>query len=565
MQAMSSKSTERQTDPCKRARTYQLNNLPLPLSADNNHVGQAFYPVEGLNDFYKLEKVLEILQCACDTCENDRKYFPKSIGAAGFGQKVVEAGVKLFALLVHIRHPALILGFAQRSNNAIEQPSNISNHDLEDKYWAKFERKAPDDFRALAREFQSYKHQFDAVVLDDIYQDLERDAILPFANEKLIGSGSYGSVYKIDIPFSHCQNFPVSSRPPWNRIPAYSGERRYECVTYARKELSSERYQDFWRETANLLRVRDKLYGEHIVSILKAYKRGDKFSILFPYANMNLKQFLEERGTVHRGAPLEHDLIWLQVLGISEALSNIAEGNDGGSRSLATTTTTWFGCHFDLKPANILIFGNDVWKIADFGQAAFKVREGTNSKMTNEGGSDPYSAPETDNVDERSGPRYDVWSLGCIILEVTTFLVMGRYGLMGPDGLADSRKSSEGGNSNIRLWQRLDGGTFIVKPKVEKFMGQLSGKQPHHTPGSLFLNLIIQLIKEMLHPEVALRRDANGVVQELRHIIGTSKQQEDVPLAPSQMYEGERRMGRDLLSDLRLGKFSITIAKQPVL
>jgi len=544
-----SRLTETNTDPCKAAQIYQLNNLPLPLYADNNHVGQAFYPVEGLINFYKLPKVLEILRCACDTCKVDRKYFPKSIGAESFGQKVVEAGVRLFALLVHIRHPALILGFAQRAQNAIEQPSTISNDDLAKKYWATFHRKSSDHFRALVSEFQSYKHQFEAPELDGTYQELDRDAILPFANEKKIGSGSYGTVYRFDIPSAHCQKFPGPSRPAWNHIIARSGDRQYRCVTYARKELSSERYQDFWRETENLLRVRDILNSENIVSILKAYRRGDKFSILFPYANMNLKQFLEEHNTEYRDAALELDEIWLQVRGISEALSNIAELNDGGSQSL-TTTSTWFGCHFDLKPANILIFGNGVWKIADFGQAAFKARQGTDSRMTDEGGSDAYSAPETD-TDERSGPRYDVWSLGCIILEVTTFLVMGRRGLMGPDGLTELRKSSERRGSNSRLWRRLDDGTFIVKPKVEEFMQQLSTKRPPDTDSPRFLKLIMKLIKEMLDPRVASRRDANGVVQEIRHIIATSKQQEGVLLSQSQIYDGERRMGHKLLSGLR--------------
>jgi serine/threonine protein kinase len=548
---MSTKSTERKTDSCKAARTYQLNNLPLPLSAKNNHVDQAFYPVEGLNDFYRVPKVLEILRCSCDTCKIDREYFPKSIGAEACGEKVVQAGVRLFALLVHIGHPALILGFAQKAYNVIEQPSTISDHDLTDKYWATYHRKAPDDFRALVREFQSYKNQFEAPVLDGIYQELGPDAILPFANEKRIGNGSYGTVYRFDIPQYHCQNFPESSRPAWNHTIVRSGARQYKCVTYARKELSSERYEDFWRETENLLRVRDTLNGEHIVSILKAYRRGDKFSILFPYANMNLKQFLEERDTEHRGAPLELDELWLQVLGISEALSNIAERNDRGAQSLAANNA-WFGCHFDLKPANILIFGNGVWKIADFGQAAFRARRGTDSNMTNEGGSDPYSAPETD-IKEQSGPRYDVWSLGCIILEVTAFLVIGRSGLIGPDSLGMARTNTppRAKGSNSRLWQRDVGDTFILKPKVEEFMQRLGTKLPPSTPSSRFLQSIIELIKEMLTPEASSRRDANGVVQEMRHIIATTKQGEAVLLSQSPMYDGEQRMGRDLLWDLR--------------
>jgi serine/threonine protein kinase len=548
---MSSGSSEGKTDPCTFARNYQLNNLPLPLYARNNQLSLAFYPLDGLINVYTLRKVLEILRCACETCKTDREYFPKSIELEACGKKVVQSGVRLFALLVHIHHPALMLGFAQKSYSVIEQPSTISNLDLTDKYWSTYREKASDYFQVLVREFQSYKYQFEAPVLDGEYLDLGLEAILPFANEEKIGGGSYGTVYKFDIPEYHCQNFPESSRPAWNRTVARSGKRQYDCVTYARKELASERYEDFETETRNLLRVRDTLDGEHIVSILKAYKRGDKFSILFPYASMNLKQFLEERDTEHRGAPLELDELWWQVLGISKALSHIAERRAPDAHDL-TGNNTWFGCHFDLKPANILIFGNGVWKIADFGQAAFKQRQGTDSNMTNEGGSDAYSAPETGNND-LAGPRYDVWSLGCIILEVTTFLVVGRRGLIGQDSLAEARKSRPPGasGSNNRLWQHDPVETFVVKPKVKEFMQQLGTNLQSGTVSFYFLQSVMKLIREMLAPKVTSRRDANGVAQEMRHIIGMSEQQEGVLLSQSEMYDGERRMGQNLLSDLR--------------
>lgn len=231
---------------------------------------------------------------------------------------------------------------------------------------------------------------------------------------------------------------------------------------------------------------------------------------------MNLEQFLEECDTEHRGAPLELEELWLQVLGISKALSNIAERNDRGAQSLATTST-WFSYHFNLEPTNILISGNGVSKIADFGQAAFKARQGTDSKITDEGGSDAYSAVKTDTA-EQYGTRYDVLSLDCILLEVATFLVIGRSGLIGPNSLTDPRKSSERNGMNTRLWQHRDGETFVVKPKVEKFMQQLSNKLPPSNPRSRSLKSILKLTKEMLSPEAALRKEANGVIQEMRHI-----------------------------------------------
>lgn len=82
-------------------------------------------------------------------------------------------------------------------------------------------------------------------------------------------------------------------------------------------------------------------------------------------------------------------------------------------------------------------------------------------------------------------------------------------------------------------------------------MQQLRNTLPPATPSSEYLKLIMKLIGEMLTPEAALRRDANGVVQEMRHIIASSKQQNTVSLSPPRMFDGEQRMGETLLSEQR--------------
>lgn len=92
--------------------------------------------------------------------------------------------------------------------------------------------------------------------------------------------------------------------------------------------------------------------------------------------------------------------------------------------------------HGDIKPENILIFKDSTWigtlKIADLGlakqhQFATEDRhQPTSTKHTTL----HYEAPEAvTNTKEPRSRRYDVWSMGCIILESIIWLLYGSNGL----------------------------------------------------------------------------------------------------------------------------------------
>ena len=88
--------------------------------------------------------------------------------------------------------------------------------------------------------------------------------------------------------------------------------------------------------------------------------------------------------------------------------------------------------HHDLKPRNILLFKGppDVWKICDFGMANLKHHEeesGTTHGPDNRFGTYDYQPPEyfTDDSNPKHGRPFDVYSIGCVILELTTVLIHG--------------------------------------------------------------------------------------------------------------------------------------------
>ena len=95
------------------------------------------------------------------------------------------------------------------------------------------------------------------------------------------------------------------------------------------------------------------------------------------------------------------------------------------------------GYHRDVKPSNFLLFnetgGTQVWKICDFGSSNLKSPDdtGTTNKVTTR-----YWAPAEYFMDSSSengqshGRSHDVFSLGCVFLELATILHRRREGLL---------------------------------------------------------------------------------------------------------------------------------------
>jgi serine/threonine protein kinase len=145
---------------------------------------------------------------------------------------------------------------------------------------------------------------------------------------------------------------------------------------------------------------------------------------MFPWADGgNLRNYWEKRG----GEPQERSsLQWIlgQFVGISSALEVLHE-NESNCR------------HADLKPENILWFKDEVdegtLRIVDLGLAASheeeahtKQRLGMPTKMLS--GTSRYEPPETDQDWGNDKPRsrqYDIWSMGCIMLELLIYLIYG--------------------------------------------------------------------------------------------------------------------------------------------
>ncbi|KAI0139620.1 hypothetical protein F4776DRAFT_597067 [Hypoxylon sp. NC0597] len=292
--------------------------------------------------------------------------------------------------------------------------------------------------------------------------DFSAQTILPIFDSDTISNpcinvGGYSIVRKVKIHPGH-HDFRDNQGQPY----------------FALKQLRSQRIKDFQREVAALRPFAVSPHS-HVVNLLAAFRHGASFYLLFPWAEGgNLRSFWRKNAKPTQDGPF---LGWIaeQCLGIATALRQIHYGHYAeeehyttekqkvkARRGVNPTHVSCHGLHGDVKPANILLFKEDpyseefVWTLSDFGLGKFCHPKGRHVAGDRAIGFSPtYRAPEVDikgTIDE----SYDIWSLGCVLLEVLTWLL---HGWEGVESFALSRAKSD--NSGMKEGWR-DDGFFIL-------------------------------------------------------------------------------------------------------
>ena len=201
-------------------------------------------------------------------------------------------------------------------------------------------------------------------------------------------------------------------------------------------------------------------FGLPLTELNTAFYRDDKAYMLLPWADGgNLYELWY--GDQHRqGMPVE----WIEYQ---------TEGLLFGVYVLHLANS----CHGDLKPDNILVFRRKTlamdafqWhlRIADFGLARV-FEHGTQSRKHTMmmSGAQRYEPPEANrdhpDSDKPRSRQYDIWSLGCIFLELIIWKCFERKGLKEfNERLGDRRVE--------KFWKRDSTGTYVVHPVVEDWI-----------------------------------------------------------------------------------------------
>ncbi|KAK4171486.1 putative Serine/threonine-protein kinase [Triangularia setosa] len=257
--------------------------------------------------------------------------------------------------------------------------------------------------------------------------DLDPDCILPIVEKSRAGeSGAFGDVFQVRIHEKH----------HLNPIMKFDGERADVAIkvikpvyrdTTDQDEL--DQLRDEWvREVEAHIAMRD-LKHPNIIEFIAAIKRGSDRYLLFRWAEEgSLRKFWEvpehKRPAMTKG--LVRDVIF-QIRGMADALDKLHNYRYGGGSYR----------HGDLKPENILCvlgqspqddqFNFPILKISDMGLAkhhtvATQLRHNTSTQYTTTRYEPPEVALKSDLGRSR---RYDMWSFGCVILEMMIWLLYG--------------------------------------------------------------------------------------------------------------------------------------------
>jgi serine/threonine protein kinase len=249
--------------------------------------------------------------------------------------------------------------------------------------------------------------------------------------------------------------------------------------------------------------VLSHLKHPNIIELLSAYTYRGKHNLIFPLARGgNLASFLQNEQPPEFRPNLTLFLALAKLSSAIEQVHNLtAEGLD----------LAMIGCHHDLKPKNILVDGSSFF-LADFGLSRFKSASETSdtSHKTVQG---DYIAPECEELEGdfkrlRVNRSSDIWSFGCIISEVLTYMVQG------PAGVTNFRKQRGFKLGQFRYYL-FHHGPGQPSTGVAQWLSDL-GSATHGAE-----RLLLSLAKKMLSMDHTARPNAKETRQYMRLITVT--------------------------------------------
>ncbi|KAL8878726.1 MAG: hypothetical protein Q9215_007157 [Flavoplaca cf. flavocitrina] len=241
--------------------------------------------------------------------------------------------------------------------------------------------------------------------------DLRAKTVLPFTRRKALQgkNGAYGQILCIEVAEGHLEGSHKGTvAEKFQRLDKPDDEERYH------REIETLRR----REHPNIV----PLLASYTLETLDSGSVIKSLHFITPLAQMDLAEWMmhpKPPPWLQRSEPSEtRGFLYRSIYALVSGLSFLHRENKG-------TITA----HHDLKPKNILVFGQDL-KIADFGSSHLRPLAEGSETQRRPLGTYEYHPPEYWNDDGSQarlnhGRAFDIWSMGCIIIELATLIVHG--------------------------------------------------------------------------------------------------------------------------------------------
>ena len=302
------------------------------------------------------------------------------------------------------------------------------------------ERTDDDIFPITESNFQDLRASKDAKLHQDLmenqwnvppkldpskHHEFPAQFVPPLKGRKHLDGGSYGNVYKATLAGGHLPDRPKDS------------------LVAVKEMRATHTAWDIIRQEPDTLRARQDQY---IVPLLASYtsrKREsfevEELNLVFPLAVMDLEYFMEKSEAEQRwklqDPKKKSAFIYRNVFQLVSAVASLHCPINGFTTS-----------HHDLKPKNTLLF-EDGLKICDLGSGELVSIMKTETQVR---GTYAYKPPEYwdengSRASTKHGRSYDIWSLGCLVLELMVLEVFGWVGKV--LDFKEARRK----NSNVRV------------------------------------------------------------------------------------------------------------------
>ncbi|KAK6379918.1 hypothetical protein LTS17_005992 [Exophiala oligosperma] len=359
------------------------------------------------------------------------------------------------------------------------------------------------------------------------HQVLHDGAVVPIIFDERdprckLGQGSFGVVYKVRIDRDH---HSFSDRD--DEYFAFKIFRDVDANVAANVKAESE----------ILAKLADAPHN-NITTHIASWRQKGVCYMLFRCADCNLRKYMTDNpspewtkaklvAVISQMAGLADGLNHIHNLGPAklqpEEVDLVARGGGGSHHYHRRSSQSGF--HHDLKPGNILVTTNEdtgqlLFSISDFGSARIgQILSGSGQRSTftpNMYPGDPvYGAPDV-LIDGRNSRPYDIWSMGCILLELLTWMV----GEEGYDVRSFEMKRLETlanayGNQDTAFWYQDISGEIRLKPAV---VDQLKMLKTYCRGRGVFPELV-RLTGRLLNIHPRERPDASQLLNAFQAIL----------------------------------------------
>jgi serine/threonine protein kinase len=273
---------------------------------------------------------------------------------------------------------------------------------------------------------------------------------------------------------------------------------------FARKEFNIDNDQKespsalgHKKELKNLA-ILNHLGHPNIIELLGSYTYDGRHNLLFRLADKgNLAEFLAAE------RPIQFASDETLVIALAALSSAVAHVHDFAERKIDLEL---IGCHHDLRPRNILVSGSS-FILADFGLSTFKPLS-QNSETPFKPVNDDYLAPECEDWDNKfqAGTVHrssDLWSFGCIIAEIATFMALGREGI---EAFSQAREYKVRGFVLYQFHQGPKRASHVVETWLSKL----------ETSSTRTCTLLVRIVRQILNMDESERPTAKEVTCQLR-------------------------------------------------